>query len=141
MAARQEKKALLVEVTLTVRVYVGAEANLLDWFQNFWLLWIIYTIKHVNTYKILELTLNMEGSWNQSPSGFYHILSFFRKIRTVVIEESKIIFWSDLNADINYTCEVCQFKRDIFILRKLQFIKQQMKYKTVKICNYKEESR
>lgn len=56
----------------------------------------------------------------------------------VVNGERQQIFLSRLNCALNYRYDVCQFKRYILKSRKSQFDVKLMRYKTVKIRNYKD---
>ena len=46
--------------------------------------------------------------------------------------------WAHLNCAVNHTYDVCQFKRSVFNLRESKFVVKLNKYKTVKVCNYKD---
>ena len=45
------------------------------------------------------------------------------------------MFWSSLNCDVNYTCDVCQFKRSFSNLRKSQFVIKLMEHNITRNYN------
>ena len=77
-------------------------------------------------------------SLSPSPSGRPPWDLISEKYCMVVNGERQQIFWSRLNCALIYTYDVCQFKRYILKSRKSQLDVKLLRYKTVKIRNYKD---
>ena len=77
-------------------------------------------------------------SLSPSPSGRPPWDLISEKYCMVVNGERQQIFWSRLNCALIYTYDVYQFKRYILKSRKSQLDVKLLRYKTVKIRNYKD---